>query len=228
MDWAELDYVHYQNRLVAAAPYESQIMEEYQGDYARNDRVIGHIIVEGTDVDCPILQKLEDYEYYLTHDIDNQDSEQGCIIMDPDSEIGIGTYSDGYLEGYEPTTNLLIHGHNMRAGTMFGALDRYASASFGEQHPYIYVDSLYEHRTYELVMAFYSKIYPPESDDFKYYRFNQADTEEEFNTWYEGISNLALYRTDVPVAYGDEFITLSTCAYQTPNGRFAVVAKRVY
>ena len=223
----ELDYIHYETRLAAAKPYENQIMDLYQADYNRNDRVVGHIRIDGTDIDCPVLQKLEDYEFYLTHDIDDNESKQGCIILDPDSEIGIGTKLDGYLDEYEPSTNQLVHGHNMRAGTMFGTLPAYADEAYGLSHKYIYFDSLYEQRTYELVLAFYSKIYPVDSDDFKYYNFNQADTEEEFNEWYSNICNLALYHTGLDVEYGDEMITLSTCSYHTKDGRFAVVGKRI-
>lgn len=223
----ELDYIHYVERSAAALPYEDIILPEFRADYERNNRVVGHIRIEDTDVDCPILSKLEDYEYYLTHDIDNNESKQGCIILDPDSEMGIGTKSSGYLEGYEPTTNLLIHGHNMRAGTMFGNLEKYAKEDYGLLHKYIYVDTLYEKRTYELITAFYSKIYPEDSDEFKYYNFNQANTEEEWNYWYNSVMDIALYRTELPLSYGDEIITLSTCAYYTDNGRFAVVAKRI-
>ena len=223
----EKDYIHFLTRTEAAKPYESDILPEFWSDYLRNDRVVGHIRLDGTDIDCPVLQKLEDYEYYLTHDIDNNDSKQGCIILDPDSEIGIGTKENGYLAGYEPSTNQLVHGHNMRAGTMFGTLANYASEEYGNAHKYIYFDSLYEHRVYELVTAFYSQIYPKESDNFKYYFFNDANTEEEFNYWYDNIMALSLYRTDIPVSYGDEMITLSTCSYHTDEGRFAVVGKRI-
>ena len=38
---------------------------------------------------------------------------------------------------------------------------------------------------------------------------------------------LSLYDTGAEAKYGDEFLTLSTCAYQTKNGRFVVVAKRI-
>jgi len=223
----ELDYIHCKEREKAAKPYEDQILPEFLSDYERNDRVIGHIYIEGTDIDCPVLSKLEDYEYYLTHDIDNNESKQGCIILDPDSEIGIGTKENGYLLGYEPSTNQLVHGHNMRAGTMFGTLEKYADEEYGLKHKYIYFDSLYEKRTYELVTVFYSEIYPEESDSFKYYLFNQAKSQSDWDYWYENIMNLGIYTTDIPVEYGDEMITLSTCAYYKENGRFAVIGKRI-
>lgn len=36
-----------------------------------------------------------------------------------------------------------------------------------------------------------------------------------------------LYDTGVAAEYGDQLLTLSTCEYTYPNGRFVVVAKKV-
>lgn len=227
MTLEEKDFFHYQTRLAAAKPYENEILPEYKQYYEINDRVIGYIVIEGTDVDCPVIQKLEDYDYYLTHDIYDKDSAQGCIILDPDSEIGIGTKEKGYLSDYEPSTNMLVHGHNMKSGTMFGALQLFAKQDYADAHPYIVFDSLYEHRKYEIVLAFYSQVFPEESKEFKYYNFNNAKDEKEFKEWYDNICELELYHRSVDVQYGDEMITLSTCSYQTENGRFAVVGKRI-
>lgn len=231
------DLIYKQDRMIAAAPYENQILEEYEELYEYNPDVIGYIVVEGTDVDCLVFQSLEDYDYYLSHDMDGNESEQGCIILDPDSEIGIGTAKDGYLEHFEPSTNMLVHGHNMRSGTMFGALDRYNREAFAKKHPYIYFDSLYEHRVYEVFAATYSTIVPMRDKEhlfsdnpdevFQYYYFNQANSEEEFDAFYEALQAHALYELPVDVAYGDELITLSTCAYQVKDGRFAVFGKRI-
>lgn len=232
-----LDLNYKQIRLEVAKPYENQILEEYLEYYEYNPDVIGYIVVEGTDVDCPVFQSLEDYDYYLSHDIDREESAQGCIILDPDSEIGIGTRASGYVEEFAPSTNMLVHGHNMKSGTMFGALDRYSKESFAKKHPYIYFDSLYEHRVYEVFAATYTTLAPmgdkehlfsedPE-EPFKYYYFNQAKSVGEFDEFYKALQAHALYEMPMDLKFGDEIITLSTCAYQVKDGRFAVFAKRI-
>ena len=38
---------------------------------------------------------------------------------------------------------------------------------------------------------------------------------------------MSLYDTGVEAELGDEFITLSVCAYHVEDGRFVVVGKRV-
>ena len=68
---------------------------------------------------------------------------------------------------------------------------------------------------------------PEDSDEFRYYDFYQADSREDFDDFYQNIKGLSEYETGVSADYGDTFITLSTCAYHTPEGRFAVVAKRI-
>ena len=44
---------------------------------------------------------------------------------------------------------------------------------------------------------------------------------------YGNIKKLQLYDTGVTASFGDEFITLSVCAYHVENGRLVVVAKRI-
>lgn len=73
---------------------------------------------------------------------------------------------------------------------------------------------------------FRSQVYNVEDDVFKYYQFYEADTQEEFEEFYDNIKALSLYDTGVEAKYGDTFLTLSTCAYHVTDGRFVVVAKR--
>jgi len=208
--------------------YESLIRDEIKEVYDYNSNVIGYIHIDDTNIDGPVLQTLADYEYYLHRDIDGVPSEPGCIILDADSEIGIGTIDKGYLNGYTPTSIQLVHGHNMKNGTMFGSLLKYADQNYGLSHSIIRYDSLYEKRNYKVLGAFYSQIFDEESENFKYYNWNNFTSLAEYNEWYKEIREMSLYWTDEDVKYGDEFIVLSTCSYHVENGRFAVVGVRVY
>lgn len=223
---SEQDAARDRARKKVTPAYESKILPEYRELYDYNNAVIGYIYIDGTVIDAPVLQTLADYEYYLHRDIDGNKSEPGCIILDADSEIGIGTREEGYLEDYEPTSVQLVHGHNMRNGTMFGSLLKYADKSYADSHAIIEYDSIYEKRSYEVLCAFYSQIYPEGSPDFKYYNWNQFGGEKEYDIWRSNIDKLALYERDVEAGYGDEYIVLSTCAYQVEDGRFAVVGVR--
>ena len=150
-------------------------------------------------------------------DFDGNEDKAGCLILDTDSA----------LYGENLTTNLIIHGHNMKAGTMFGGLMQYEDEGYAAEHKRMEVHTRTDKREYEVIAVFYSQVYYPTDTVFKYYNFFHADTEMEFNYFYDGIKELSLYDTGVTAKLGDHFLTLSTCSYQVEDGRFVVVAKEV-
>lgn len=189
------------------------LLERYKALYLENGDTAGWLTVEGTKIDYPVMQ-CEDDEYYLHHDFDGKDSKYGCLYVRERADLENGT-------------NFVIYGHNMRDGSMFGELDLYLEEEFYREHPRISFHTLYEEYTYEILAVFRSRIYGEKEDAFKYYQFYEAETEEEFDDFYQNIKELSLYDTGVTAKYGDQFLTLSTCAYHVKDGRFAVVAKRV-
>lgn len=190
------------------------VLEKYRALYQENGDLVGWLSIEGTDIDYPVMQR-EDDEYYLHHDFYGEESRYGCL------------YVKGQADVDTPGTNFIIYGHNMKDGSMFGDLDLYRKESFWREHPRISFDTLYEERIYEIIAVFRSRVYQPEEDVFKYYQFYQAENQEEFSWFYENIKELSLYDTGVTAAFGDTFLTLSTCAYHVEDGRFVVVAKAI-
>ena len=190
------------------------VLEKYRALYQENGDLVGWLSIEGTDIDYSVMQR-EDDEYYLHHDFYGEESRYGCL------------YVKGQADVDTPGTNFIIYGHNMKDGSMFGDLDLYRKESFWQEHPRISFDTLYEERIYETIAVFRSRGYQPEEDVFKYYQFYQAENQEEFSWFYENIKELSLYDTGVTAAFGDTFLTLSTCAYHVEDGRFVVVAKAI-
>ena len=207
---------------------ENEMLPEYKALYEQNDEFIGWLKIEDTVIDYPVMQCLEDEDFYLSHDFYKNENVNGCLILDNDSKAGIGTKTNKYVNDSKPSTNLIIHGHTMKSGQMFGDLKLYKDKEYGLSHKIICFDSLYEKREYELISVFYSQVFYENDDVFKYYKFFQADSQEEFDNWYNNIKEMSLYDTEVTAEYGDEFITLSCCAYHVEDGRFVVVAKRIY
>lgn len=205
-----------------------EILPGYKELYALNPDFIGWLSIDGTVIDYPVMQRMEDESYYLSYDFYGEPNKNGCLILDTDSTAGTGTKACDYVNGTAPSTNLIIHGHTMKSGEMFGNLKLYADAEYGAGHQIIRFDSLYEEREYELIAVFYSQVYYESDNVFKYYKFFQVDTQEEFDDWYENIKELSLYDTGVTAQLGDEFITLSCCSYHVEDGRFVVVGKRIY
>lgn len=203
------------------------ILPDYQQLFAQNTDMVGWLYIEDTLIDYPVMQTPYNENYYLRRNFYKEEDSNGCLIMDTDSIVGCGTAVYEYIDGTKPSTNLIIHGHTMKSGAMFGKLNLYADEAYGMEHLVICFDSLYEKREYELLAVFYSEVYNKSDDVFKYYKFFQADTQEEFDDWYENIMKCSLYETGVKAKFGDEFITLTCCSYHTEDGRFVVVGKRV-
>lgn len=187
----------------------------YAESFLANEDMAGWLIVPGTVIDYPIMWTPEDEEYYLYRGFDKEKNSNGCLILDTDSCTN------------PLTTNLIIHGHNMKSGAMFGNLTDYENEEYFKEHPSVILHTKECQRNYEVIAVFYSQVYKKTDDVFKFYKFFQANTEEEFNDFYTNIKDLSIYDTGVTAEFGDNFITLSTCAYHVERGRFVVVAKEV-
>lgn len=187
----------------------------YQDSFLANEDMAGWLKIEGTRIDYPVMWTPENETYYLYKNFEGKEDQNGCLLLDTDSSLD------------PTTTNLIIHGHNMRDGDMFGTLTDYEDPDYCQKHNIIslYTEDL-EHR-YEVVAVFRSQVYRKTDQVFKFYKFFQADTEEEFINFYQNIKALSLYDTGVTAQFGDRFITLSTCVYHVENGRFVVVAKEI-
>jgi sortase B len=188
-------------------------LSKFTSLYEENPDIVGWLSIEGTKIDYPVMQN-EDDEYYLHRNFYGEEDKYGCLYVRNSADV------------FTPGTNIIIYGHNMKDGSMFGTLKNYQRKDYYKEHPTISFDTLYEERTYQIIAVFYSQVYNTDDKVFKYYQFYQADTKEEFDNFYNNIKALSLYDTGIDAKYSDTFITLSTCSYQVEDGRFVVVAKK--
>lgn len=207
----ETPVIHYDDDTADTLP---DILPEYQTLYSLNKRLIGWVKIDDTYIDYPVLQTVNN-DYYLNHNFDQEEDKNGSIFLDKDCSI------------YPRSTNLILYGHHMRSGRMFGQLNKYSSEKFYKEHKYIQFDTIYEKGTYEVIYVFRSKIYEESEIVFKYYQFTDAVSETEFESNMMQMADMSLYDTGVSAEYGDELLTLSTCDYYTSDGRFVVVAKKI-
>ncbi len=191
-----------------------EVLDEYKNLLNKNKKLIGWVKIDDTNIDYPVMQT-SDNEYYLTHNLNQENDRNGSIFMDKDCDV------------LKPSTNYIIYGHHMKSGNMFGKLDLYQDESYCKEHPYIQFDTIYEKGTYEVMYVFRSRVYREEEIVFKYYQFIDANSEQEFDSYMSEMASMSLYDTGVTAEYGDQLLTLSTCDYQEKNGRFVVVAKKV-
>ena len=190
------------------------ILPEYEKIYNKNKKLIGWIKIDDTIIDYPVMQTVNN-EYYLDHNFNQEEDRNGCIFMDYQCDI---------LRGCD---NIILYGHHMKSGKMFGSLNKYSKESYYQEHQTILFDTIYEKGEYQVMYVFRSKVYSEEDVTFKYYQFINAASEKEFNSYIHEMSALSLYDTGVTASYGDQLLTLSTCDYQEKKGRFVVVAKKI-
>lgn len=191
-----------------------EVLDEYKNLLKKNKKLIGWVKIDDTYIDYPVMQTT-DNEYYLDHNLNQEYDKNGSIFMDKDCDV------------IKPSTNLILYGHHMQSGKMFGGLDKYSSQEYYKEHRYIEFDTIYEKGIYEVMYVFRSRVYSEADVVFKYYQFIDAMSEVEFDSYMKEMASVSLYDTGVTAGYGDRLLTLSTCDYQEKNGRFVVVAKRV-
>ena len=193
---------------------ELVVLEKYKKLFSQNKSLIGWIKIDDTNIDYPVMQTVNN-EYYLDHNYNQQYDKNGSIFLDKDCDIT------------DPGTNMIIYGHHMKSGRMFGNLKLYSNKSYYEEHPIIQFDTIYEEGRYQIMYVFRSRIYNEDEIVFKYYQFFEVSTPEEFDSHMNEMRKMSLYDTGVTATYGDKLITLSTCDNSEQDGRFVVVAKKI-
>lgn len=192
---------------------ENGMLESYEELYRQNPDMVGWIKIDGTNINYPVMQSVDEVNFYLKHDFNREYSSYGCPYVQENCNVTT------------PSDNIVIYGHHMSNGSMFADLDKYKSKSFWEEHKTITFDTLTQHNEYEIVAVFKTVVYT--EDCFKYYNFINAENETEFDEYIAKCKELALYDTGVSAEYGDKLITVSTCEYSQTNGRIVVVAKLI-
>ncbi len=190
------------------------VLPEYEALCAENPDTIGWLKIDGTGIDNVVMYAPDEIDKYLHTDFYGNYAYRGCLFVDEYCDV---LRSD----------NIIIYGHNMKDGTMFGSLMYYVSEDFYKQHKYISFDTIYEKQTYEIVAAIKTAILPKDDNGFKYYEYTGQNDEVSFNEYLKFIDENKLYDTDAALRQGDKILTLSTCAYHASDGRFIVVARKI-
>lgn len=187
-------------------------LEELQKE---NKDIIGWLEIEGTNINYPVMQT-DNNDYYMNHNYKKEYSAPGSLFLDKDFDLINGS------------SNYLIYGHRNKNGLMFEDLLKYESEDFYKEHKKVKFTTNEEDVEYEILAVFYSRLYyKSEKDVFRYYYFINAENEEEYSNFVTNAKKASIYDTGVNAKYGDQLLTLSTCAYHTEDGRFAIVCKKI-
>lgn len=120
---------------------EENILTEYGELYLKNTDMVGWLSIAGTPLNYPVMQTPNEPNYYLKRNFEKEYSDLGTPYIQENCDL---TSSD----------NLVIYGHHIKGGKMFGALEDYKFQSFYEEHKTIQFDTLTQRGEYEIIAVF--------------------------------------------------------------------------
>ena len=156
---------------------------------------------EETPINYPVVQA-KDNNYYLRRNLDKKYNVGGSIFMDYKNK----------LDGTDK--NIIIYGHNIKDGSMFGTLENILEEEWYNNEENYIIDLTTEKE--KLKYQVFS-VYKIKNEDY------YIDTEfkkNEFKKFIKTLKNRSIKDFDIEVTEDDRILTLSTCA---DNNKYRVV-----
>ncbi|MDD3174800.1 MAG: class B sortase [Herbinix sp.] len=182
----------------------------------KNADTKGWLTIPDTNIDYIVMQNREDPIYYLTRDFNGETQKAGCLFLDVNSSVE------------NNTTNLVIHGHNMKStDNMFHYLVYFKKLDYLKEHPTFTFDTIYQTGQWKIFSVFITNGSDKKEPFFNYTQASFKDSSEYLNFLYQ-LRIRSLYNIDpVDINENDQIITLSTCSYEIYDYRTVIVARKV-
>lgn len=175
------------------------------------------ISLAGANVDNPVYQST-DNSYYLSHNQEKKKSIYGALFFD----------YQNIITKEKVDKNLIIYGHEMKNGTMFGSLKKLRNLSFYKENSTVELTLYGEKSTYRIYSVFVLNATRADDDGYIYnISRNKFINESDFNKWVEEGLERSIIDTNVNVEFSDDILTLVTCAEDFENARLVVMAKKL-
>lgn len=177
--------------------------------HAQNTDLVAWLTIDNV-LDLPVVYR--NNSYYLTHDFAKNKSTAGTIFLDENHPMT------------EKTQNLLLHGHNMKDGTMFGRLTQYEkSIDYLKAHPFVDFSTLWHQERY-VIFAVVDVSLDTSSENFlDYFAHPRFSSDAEFASYIRRAELASMYAIPMDVKPSDALLTLSTCLEEN---RLVVIARR--
>lgn len=167
--------------------------------------MVGWLYLPDTVINYPVVQGT-DNDYYLNRFYDGKPNVGGTLFVD---YVCPGDFSGA---------NTIIYGHNMKNGSMFAVLNRYAEQSFYDEHPVLYLNTPAQNYKVEFFTGFVS-----DPEGMIYTAAFPSDT--AYGEFLDEIRSRSCFVSPVTVTTGDRILTLSTCSTSGVDMRFVLVGK---
>ena len=188
------------------------IQKKFEQLYKKNKDFIGWITIDDTHIDYPVMYSPSDQEggeYYIHRDYDGKYSSAGLPFIDANCSVN------------PATDNIIIYGHNMKNGSMFGHLKKFVeSDETYKKSKYFWILTPEKSYRYEIISAYTTGV---NSDTYTLFK----GPGEEFEQYLQKIKGYSEIQTEEnELTIKDKIVTLSTCT-GNESTRFVVQGKRV-
>ena len=169
----------------------------------QNSDIVGWIKIPGTAIDYPVVQPPADNElFYLTRDFYKKPSAYGTIFVDLRSKIS-----------EQDSRNIVLHGHSMRNGSMFGDVLKFTDEIFCKSHKTIIFNTLKENAKWEVFAVFRVNSSAENPNPFNYF-VSKFPNNIQFMKFVEEIKSHSIFNLDIKIEENDKILMLSTCSYE--------------
>lgn len=179
--------------------------------YEENKDIVGWLKIDNTTINYPIMQNINDPNYYLRRDFYKNYSSYGTPYMAKQCNLN--------------SDNIVIYGHHMKNNKMFGELEKYKSKNFYNNHKIITFTTLEKEYSYEIFAVFKTTVYT--KNTFRYYENINFENKKMYNDFINICKDKSLYQTGIEIKDKEKLITLSTCEYSNKNSRLVIVARKI-
>lgn len=179
--------------------------------YEENKDIVGWLKIDNTTINYPIMQNINDPNYYLHRDFYKNYSSYGTPYMAKQCNLN--------------SDNIVIYGHHMKNNKMFGELEKYKSKDFYNNHKIITFTTLEKEYSYEIFAVFKTTVYT--KNTFRYYENINFENKKIYNDFINICKDKSLYQTGIEIKDKEKLITLSTCEYSNKNSRLVIVARKI-
>lgn len=159
----------------------------------KNSDTVAYIKVNNTKIDYVVV-KGKDNDYYLHHNFNKKWNVAGWVFADYHNKFD------------ESDKNIVIYGHNMKNGSMFGTLKTILNKKWYKNKKNNIVNLVTENGEYSYQVF---SIYSIDSED--YYINTKFKNNKEFDKFVKKIKSRSIYNYKVDVSGNDKILTLSSC-----------------
>lgn len=174
-----------------------------------NPDTVGWLYIKGI-VALPVVYR--DNSYYLNHDFYGHHSSAGTLFLDENHPLTARAQ------------HLLIHGHSMNDGSMFGLLTHYQKAETLKAHPLIAFSTLWEKEKYAVFAVLRVSSRPGDARYFDYSSHPAFASDAAMTDYVRALRARSLFDIPVDVRPDDALLTLSTCL---DDDRLVIVARKL-